>query len=76
MPQACKDLLNISLIGATEADIEKYKDDEEKLQFIQTKRTMKDFKVGLTVSGKLTPKCIKGGVILEETYFTLREVNL
>ena len=76
MPQACKDLLNLSLTGATDKDREKYKDDQEKLDFINKKRTMKDFKTGLTISGKLTPKCIKGGVILEETYFTLREIGL
>lgn len=74
MPQACKDLLNISMVGATEKDIEKYKDDEEKLKFITTPRTMTDFHVGFTVSGKLVPRCIKGGVILEDSYFTLREV--
>ena len=76
MPQACKDLLNISMVGATKEDLEKYKDDKEKLNFIKKKRTMKDFKVGLTISGKLLPRCIKGGVILEESYFTLRDINL
>ena len=76
MPQTCKDLLNISMTGATEKDIEKYKEDEEKLKFITTPRTMHDFKVGLTISGKLLPRCIKGGVVLEESYFTLREINL
>ena len=75
MPQTCKDLLNISMAGATKEDIEKYKDDEEKITFIQKKRTMKDFKVGLTITGKLLPKCIKGGVILEDSYFTLRPIN-
>jgi hypothetical protein len=74
MPQACKDLLNISLVGATKEDLEKYKDDEEKLEFIKKKRTMKDFKVGFTVSGKLVPRCIKGGIILEDSYFTLRPI--
>ena len=74
MPQACKDLLNISMIGATNKDKEQYKNDEEKLKFITTKRTMKDFKAGLTISGKLIPKCIKGGVVLEESYFTLRGI--
>jgi hypothetical protein len=34
---------------------------------------MADFKAGLTIAGKLLPKCIKGGVILEDSYFTLRE---
>ena len=76
MPQACKDLLNISLNGATDKDKENYKDDPEKLEFISKKRTMKDFKVGLTISGKLLPRCIKGGVVLEESYFTLRNFNL
>jgi hypothetical protein len=74
MPQACKDLLNISLVGATKEDLEKYKDDEEKLAFIKKKRTMKDFKVGFTVSGKLVPRNIKGGIILEDSYFTLRPI--
>lgn len=73
MPQSCKDQLDISLRGATEEDIKKYKDDEEKLKFITTKRTLHDFKVGLTISGKLVPRCIKGGVVLEETDFTLRK---
>ena len=76
MPQACKDQLNISLTGATEEDIEKYKNDKEKLQFITTPRTMTDFKEGLTIGGKLLPKCIKGGVVLEDSYFTLRGINL
>ena len=76
MPQACKDQLNISLTGATKEDIEKYKNDKEKLEFITTPRTLTDFKTGLTISGKLLPRCIKGGVILEESYFTLRGINL
>lgn len=76
MPQSCKDQLNISLTGATKEDIEKYKNDKEKLEFITTPRTLKDFKTGLTISGKLIPRCIKGGVILEESYFTLRGINL
>ena len=76
MPQSCKDLLNISLTGATEDDKKKYQNDKEKLQFITTPRKMTDFKEGLTISGKLLPKCIKGGVVLEESYFTLRGINL
>ena len=76
MPQTCKDLLNISLTGATKKDKEKYKNDKEKLDFITKPRTMTDFKTGLTISGKLLPRCIKGGVVLEESYFTLRGINL
>lgn len=76
MPQTCKDLLNISLTGATKEDKEKYKNDKEKLDFITKPRTMRDFKTGLTISGKLLPRCIKGGVVLEESYFTLRGINV
>lgn len=32
-----------------------------------------DFKVGLTLTGKLTPKRIKGGVILQDTEYCMRE---
>lgn len=72
MPDTCKKQMNISLEGATDADLKEYKDDKTKLHFIKQKRTLKDFKTGLTISGKLTPKNIKGGVILQETDFTLR----
>lgn len=72
MPSQCKELMDISLKGATKEDLEKYKDDKEKLKFIKKKRNMKDFKPGLEVPGKLLPRCIPGGVILEETEFTLR----
>lgn len=72
MPQACKDLMDISLRGATKENLLKYKDEPEKLKFIKKKRQMKDFEPGLKVPGKLLPRCIPGGVILEETEFTLR----
>ena len=75
MPEQCKQQMNISLTGAKESDIEKYKNDKQKLEFITTKRTLEDFKVGLTIGGKLVPHCIKGGVVLEETEFTLRRTN-
>lgn len=76
MPQACKDQLDISLRGATKEDIKNYKDKPEQLEFIKQKRTLKDFKVGLTIAGKLLPKSIKGGIILEDSYFTLRSINI
>lgn len=76
MPQACKDQLDISLRGATKEDIKNYKDKPEQLKFIKKKRTLKDFKVGLTIAGKLLPKSIKGGIVLEDSYFTLRSINI
>ena len=47
---------------------EKYKD------FLSQKRTLADFKVGLVVPSKLLPVTIKGGVVLRETDFTLRDI--
>lgn len=76
MPKQCKDLMDISLRGATKENLQEYKDDKEKLRFIKKKRTMKDFKPGLSVPGKLLPRCIPGGVVLEETEFTLRRPML
>ena len=43
-------------------------------EFIEEPRTLDDFKVGLTVPSKLIPMCIKGGVILKEVDFTLRDI--
>ena len=52
----------------TDKQKEKYK------EFIEKPRTLDDFKVGLTVPSKLVPMCIKGGVILKEVDFTLRDI--
>ena len=70
MPDSCKDLLLVSMgeKEATDKQKEKYKD------FIQTHRTLDDFKVGLTVPSKLLPLTIKGGVVLQEVDFTLRDI--
>lgn len=70
MPDSCKDLLLISMgeLEATEKQKEKYKD------FIGVKRTLDDFNIGLTIPSKLVPKTIKGGVILTETDYTLRNI--
>lgn len=70
MPDSCKDLLLISM-GEKEADDkqkQKYK------EFIEVKRTLDDFNIGLTIPSKLVPKTIKGGVILTETDYTLRDI--
>ena len=70
MPDSCKDLLLISMgeLEPTEKQKEKYKD------FIGVKRTLDDFNIGLTIPSKLVPKTIKGGVILTETDYTLRNI--
>ena len=71
MPNSCKELLLASMgedNQLTDKQKEKYKD------FISIPRTLDDFKVGLTVPSKLVPMCIKGGVILKEVDFTLRDI--
>lgn len=70
MPDSCKELLNISLTGDKEA-LKNIKD-KDKREFAATPRTLSDFKRGLKIGGKLTPKRIKGGVLLTETTYEMR----
>ena len=44
----------------------------EEIAFMQQKRTIKSFKVGLSIPGKLKPKKIKGGVVLVNDIFTIK----
>lgn len=69
MPDRCKKLFVMSL-----SDKRVYDDSmtEEQKEFLKTKRTLKDFNVGLKVPGKLMPKRIPGGVLLTETTFEMR----
>ena len=86
MPQKCKDLFELSLEGT--ADINGYTDSltnmkkewsEEEKEFLfdketnkPIKRTMKDFRVGLKVPGKLRPKRIRGGILLVDSPYEMR----
>lgn len=71
MPERCKDLFEKSMSGYEPQEGDKY--DEEQLEFLATKRKLTDFKVGLKIPGKLTPKRIRGGVLLVNTTYELRE---
>ena len=70
MPQRCKDLFELSMNGYTDEQLEKLNDTEKK--FVQTRRELTDFKIGLIVPSKLLPKRIPGGVLLTETTFEMR----
>jgi hypothetical protein len=75
MNKKCKDLLRLSLRDES-ITLEEFKEkyisiNQEQLEFIKEKRTITDFKKGLKIYGKLLPKIIRGGTVLEETYFTL-----
>ena len=50
-------------------ELENYNAEQRK--FLQTKRTLKDFKVGLEIYGKLRPVRIKGGIVLQETTYKM-----
>lgn len=68
MPDRCKELFRRSMDGEEITD----KDNNEAKEFLKTKRTINDFKIGLKVPGKLIPKRIKGGVVLVDTYYEMR----
>ena len=72
MPENCKQLFLKSMVGVSDKELSQYKPNTQ--QFLKQKRTLDDFKIGLTIPEKLLPRVIKGGVILEETNFTLREL--
>lgn len=69
MPEKCKQLFLTSMRQPSEINYENYTDEEQ--LFLKTHRTIDDFTFGLTIPGKLLPRTIKGGVILEDTNFTL-----
>ena len=70
MPEKCKQLFLKSMQGYEPQEGDDYT--EEELEFISTKRTIEDFKIGLRVPGKLLPKRIRGGVVLEPTTYEMR----
>ena len=75
MPQHSKDLLAWSLGGLTEEEKQaiKLENDAERM-FVSVPRNLTDFDVGLVVPGKLIPKRLPGGIVLEDTFFEMRAV--
>lgn len=77
MPDRCKALLLSSMLQIhpfelNPADLSLKDLSKEEEDFIKVKRTISDFKVGLTVPGKLLPKRIPGGTLLVSTSFEMR----
>lgn len=66
MPDKSKCLFLASMSGDVIGDT------EEERKFCETRRTIKDFRVGLKVPGKLMPKRIKGGIVLVDTSYEMR----
>lgn len=76
MPEECKKLFIRSMdkTPVTQEEIDKEKWSEEKVEFVSKNRTLNDYDLGLLIPGKLTPKRIKGGIVLEETTYEMREI--
>ena len=70
MPQRCKDLFIKSMKGINKEEEQEYT--EEQLEFLSTKRTLQDFKIGLIIPGELMPMRIRGGVVLVDTTYEMR----
>lgn len=70
MTRKCKELFELSMTDIDEETMNKYNEEEQ--EFLKTKRTMKDFKVGLSIPGKLRPKRIKGGILLVDTTYKMK----
>ena len=71
MPQKCKDLFELSMQGF-QPDPDDTTYSEADRWFLSTKRELKDFDIGLVVSGKLLPKRIRGGVLLTDSMYEMR----
>lgn len=81
MPQKCKDLFLASLdvqpqyneqgniIEINEKDAKKYE------AFLSKKHKITDFNTGLSIPGKLLPIEIKGGVVLYDDVYTMKNVR-
>lgn len=72
MPQKCKNLFLKSMEGVSKKDLDSNIYSQEEKDFLKTKRSLKDFKIGLKIYGKLLPKRIEGGIVLQETTYEMR----
>lgn len=75
MPKRPKQLLEMSLSGVKELQVGDKAikaENKEEEKFIETKRELTDFKIGLKVPSKIRPKRIKGGVLLVDCDYNLR----
>ena len=69
MPQRCKDLFIMSITGVVPSDA---KLNEKESEFVEQRRGLTDFKIGLKVPSKLLPKRIKGGILLVPSTYEMR----
>ena len=70
MPEKCKKLFELSMNGYEPKEEDEY--NETELKFLEKKRDITDFSIGLSVPGKLMPKRIRGGVLLVDTTYQMQ----
>lgn len=76
MPETSKKLFEYSMVGLPD-DVADDMTENNKNWILSNPHTLNDFKVGLTVPGKLMPKRIRGGVVLKDTTYEMRkQVNV
>ncbi len=81
MPESCKELFKLSFNSLTKELIKDpdiallLKEDytPEEFLFLSETRSINDFKIGLKVPGKLMPKHIDGGIVLQSDYYTMKK---
>lgn len=75
MPAKPKELFELSMNGTADPN-ENWSEPERKFLFNKDgsvcKRGYEDFKLGLSVPDKLKPTRIRGGIVLRNTYYTMR----
>lgn len=73
MGKRCKTLFAHSLSGESPETFPDYENlSDEQKEFIQERRALTDFDIGLQIPGNLKAKQIAGGVLLEENVFEMR----
>jgi hypothetical protein len=72
MGDKCKHILISSLTGKLHTKLKENELTKDDWDCINTKRTLRDFKEGLRLSGDLNPKRIIGGILLVEDWYTMK----
>lgn len=79
MPDSCKTLFEKSMT-ITDLELQEIAAKSEKTDadifLLSGRKTLTDFDIGLEMPGKLMPKQIRGGTILVETTYRMRDVRL
>ena len=71
MPDRCKNLF-VRALEKNYEGIEELPKEAQEFLIKNPNATLNDFKIGLKITGKLLPKRIRGGIVLQETTYEMR----